>query len=111
MRLAAIPSYCATALWGANWVVPLGACSMVYGIHVDGRTIDHRKSAVLAIEGEQQVGSSEENGFGTQFPTHPFPRREKRFPLVLGDPTCLGHFDVAPMYSLEGITFGSDDRC
>ena len=84
---------------------------MVYGIHVDGRTIDHRKSAVLALEGEEQVGSSEENGFGTQLPMHPFPRREKRFPLVLGNPTCLGHFNVAPMYSFECIIFGGDDRC
>ena len=58
---------------------------MVYGIHVDGRTIDHRKSAVLALEGKEQVGSSEENGFGTQLPMHPFPRREKRLPLVLSN--------------------------
>ena len=58
---------------------------MVYGIHVDGRTIDHRKSAVVALEGEEQVRSSEEDGLRTKLPMHPFPRREKRLPLVLSN--------------------------
>ena len=84
---------------------------MVYGIHVDGRTIDHRKSAVVALEGEEQVRSSEEDGLRTKLPMHPFPGREKRLSLVLSDPTCLGHFKVASMYSFESITFGGDDRC
>jgi hypothetical protein len=35
-----------------------------YGIHVDCRTIDHQKSAVPALEGEEQVRSAEEDGFG-----------------------------------------------
>ena len=38
---------------------------MVYGIDVDGGTIDHRKSAVLALEGEEQVRSTEEDGLDT----------------------------------------------
>jgi hypothetical protein len=38
---------------------------MVYGINVDCRTIDHRKSAVLALEGEEQVRSAEKDGLGT----------------------------------------------
>jgi len=79
----------------------------VYGIHVDCRAIEHRKSAVLTREGEEQVGSAEKDGLGTQIPMHPFPRREKRLSLALGDPTGLGHFNVAPMYTFECVTFGA----
>ena len=38
---------------------------LVYGIHGDCRTIDHWKSAVLALAGEGQVRSAEKDGLGT----------------------------------------------
>lgn len=84
---------------------------IVYGIDVDCRTIDHWKSAVLALEGEEQVRSAEKDGLGTLLPMHPFPRLEKRLSLVLGDATCLGRFNVAPMHSFERITFRGDNPC
>jgi hypothetical protein len=93
------------AAWRVDWldtraVVPRSLLRLTYRplierLDMDFGAVDHRKSAILAREGEKQIRAAQEDRFGTLHPIQMLADREECAPLRVRDASRDRHLGVA----------------
>ena len=78
-------------------------------VDMDVGAVDHGKAAVVAGEGQEQVGAAQHDRLGAALAAEPAAGLEEGLALLVGDPADARHVAVALLDALEFVAFGRDD--